>query len=280
MGCWAYGDPMKGFFQFLLAAVFLLTSSVCAAQQPGEHPALQQFRDKGGRVDFLGNAYGLDGWLVTNPKGGTQYVYTNSSGALLIGMLFAPDGTLETARQAKTFKEGVSPAQKLGSADKNNSEPALDSKSDKLYAETEKSGWVAVGESTAPYLYVFINATCGHCQNFWKDLEEPVKNGVLQVRLIPYGTTTANRDAAAALLSSAHPDRDWRAFIDGDIRALVPGKAAETAYLKVDANTAIVKNWHLPSPPFTLYRRPADGIVTAVVGRPENMMLLLAEFLR
>lgn len=265
------GIRMKVFFQFLLMAGLLLTASAGFA----EHPALQQFRDKGGRVEFLGNAYNLDGWLVTNPKGGKQYVYTNSDGALLIGMLFAPDGTLETARQAEAFRQKTNP-----DAAAVQPEPATPTKSERLFAETEKSAWVAFGDKAAPYLYVFVNVSCDHCRDFWKDLEDSVKAGVFQARLVPYGVTDENREGAAALLSVEHPEEAWRAYIAGDKSALAKEKATKEAYLKVDENTAIVKNWHLPTPPFSLYRRPADGAVTAIAGRPENKLLLPAEFLR
>jgi len=68
--------------------------------------------------------------------------------------------------------------------------------------------------------------------------------------------------------------------IDGQMKALGKDKIKDGAYSKVDANTVINKNWKLSGPPFTLYRRPASGVVTALVGRPENTMLLLAEFLK
>lgn len=260
---------------FLVAAGLLLASSVSFAGAPERNPILKQFEAKGGKVEFLGHVYGMDGWVVTSEKGGIQYVYTMPDGALLLGMLFAPDGTLETMKQVKAFKERADGSQ---AAIPGAEQSSL--KSEQLYTETEKASWVALGSSTAPYLYVFMNVNCDHCQEFLKDIDASVKAGSLQVRLVPYGTVELNRDSAAALLSVAHPDEAWQAYMAGDKAVLGKDKIGEAGYLKVDANTALAQKWKLPGPPFTLYRRPADGVVTAVVGRPENKMLLPAEFLK
>jgi len=260
---------------FLAVAGLLLAASAAFAQKAARHPVLQKFEAEGNKVEFLGNAYGLDGWVVINAKGGVQYVYTTPEGALLIGMLFAPDGALETGKQVKAYKQRAEGAQAAAPGAENSA-----SKSEKLYMEAEKSGWVALGDSHAPYLYVFFNVSCNHCQNFMKDIDASIRAGKMQVRLVPYGAVEENRDGAAALLSVEHPDEAWRAYAAGDHAALGKDKIKDGAYLKVDANTALVNRWKLPGPPFTLYRRPADGVITAITGRPENTLLLPAEFLK
>lgn len=254
---------------FALVAVVLLTSAASFAQpQAKPNALLQKMEADGARIDFLGQAYGLDGWMVTDPKAGTQYMYTTAEGALVAGMLFAPDGRLETMRQLRAYKEKADAA-----AEK------LPSKAEKFYAAVEKAHWVALGENTAPYLYVFVNVGCAHCLDFWKDIESGVRGGSLQVRLVPYGAQEVNRDGAAALLSAERPDEAWQAYARGDVTALGKDKIKDGFYAKVDENTALARDWKLPAPPFTLYRRPADGIVTAIAGRPENKMLLPAEML-
>ena len=236
---------------------------------------MKQFEDAGGTVDFIGTDHGLDGWIVKNPKGNIQTVYTTSDGALVSGMLFFPDGTSETAKQLEAYHKRITGSQEAAPGAANSS-----SKSEKLYAETEKAGWVGLGSSAAPYIYIFMNVNCDHCQNFWKDLAGPVKDGKLQVRLVPYGTAAENRDGAAALLSVENPLEAWNSYVAGDKMVLSKDKVKDSNYQKIDANTAMVNSWKLSGPPFTLYRRPGDGILTAVVGRPDNVMLLLAEFLK
>ena len=262
-------------FLFISLSVLLMTAQVCFAQVVERNPILRNLEAGGSKVEFIGNAYGLDGWIVVNPNGGVQYVYTTPEGALMTGMLFAPDGTPETIKQIKAYRQRATGSQAAMPGAENSS-----SKSEKLYAEVEKANWVSIGESDAPYLYVFVNVGCGLCHSFWKDLDAAVASGKLQVRLVPYGAMELNRDGAAALLSVERPDEAWRDYVAGDQWALGKDKIKDGAYSKVDANTVINKNWKLSGPPFTLYRRPASGVVTALVGRPENTMLLLAEFLK
>lgn len=267
---------VRKILQLLLAAGLLLTAPVSFAQKTERNVILQKMEADGAKIDFLGHAYGMDGWIVTDDKGVAQYVYTTQEGGLMPGMLFAPDGSLETTKQLRAYSE-------RGSSGKQAAMPGAEKsslKSEKLYAEVEKANWVALGEGAAPYLYVFINVGCDHCLEFWKGLDASVKAGSLQVRLVPYGSLEVNRDGAAALLSAEHPAEAWRAYVGGDKTALGKDKVKDGVYLKVDENTALMKDWKLPGPPFTLYRRPADGVVTAIAGQPENTMLLLAEMLK
>lgn len=259
----------------LLTAGLLFSPHLSFAQKTERHPILQKFETEGAKVEFLGNAYGMDGWVVIHPKGGVQYVYVTPEGGLLIGMLFAPDGALETMKQVRAYKERAEGVQTATpGADKSSL------KSEKLYAEAEKSGWVAIGDKSAPYMYIFINVSCDSCQKFLKELDNAVKAGKLQLRLVPYGAVEINRDGAAALLSAEDPYESWQAYVSGDRAALDKNKIKGDAYAKIDANTDMVRNWKLAGPPFTLYRRPADGIITAVIGQPDNIMLLQAEFLK
>ena len=259
----------------MVAGIFLLVSAPAFAQESLRSPALKQYEDAGGTVDFIGSDHGLDGWIVKNPKGGVQTVYTTQDGAMVAGMLFFSDGTSETAKQLEAYHKRTTGSQEAAPGAENSS-----SKSEKLYAETEKPGWVGLGSSAAPYIYIFMNVNCDHCQDFWKDLESTVKADKLQVRLVPYGSAPENRDGGAALLSVENPQEAWGSYVAGDHTALSKDKAKDGSYQKIDANTAMVNRWKLSGPPFSLYRSPGDGTLTAIVGRPENAMLLLSEFLK
>jgi len=268
----------------IVAAGFFLLSATAASAQDASvsapetmrSPVLKQYEDAGGTVDFIGSAHKLDGWVVRDSKGDVKTtVYTTQDGAMVAGMLFSSDGTNETGKQLEAYHQRITGSQApVPGADKSSS------KSEKLYALVEKAGWVAMGSTTAPYIYVFMNLDCDHCQKFWKDLESAVNEGKLQVRLVPYGKVESNRDGGAALLSVEDPQKAWPAYLSGDKAALDKGKAKDDGYQKIDANTAMVDSWKLPGPPFTLYRRPSDGILTAIAGRPDNVILLLAEFIK
>ena len=152
----------------------LLSAASAPAQDSLRSPALKKFEDAGGTVDFIGTAHGLDGWIVKNAQGEVKTtVYTTQDGAMVSGMLFSPDGIDETAKQLEDYHRRITGSQDAAPGAKDSSS----SKSEKLYAEVEKAGWVGLGKSDAPYLYVFMNVNCDHCQDFWKDLETTVKEG-------------------------------------------------------------------------------------------------------
>ncbi len=266
---------MKAVVCGLALAAGLFFSAPSFAQDAPRPAILSQFQKAGGTVTYIGSAHGLDGWIVKNPKGQVQTVYTTADGALVAGMLFGPDGMSITEKQLAAYHDKLTGAQApLPGAQK------APGGAEKLYAETAKAGWVALGQSSAPYMYVFMNVACDHCQAYWKALAGAVKDGELQVRLVPYGKEAVNRDGGAALLSVADPAAAWASYLGGDGAALAKDKATPAAYAKIDANTALADKWKLPGPPFSLFRRPSDGKLMAFAGTPSNMMLLLADFLK
>lgn len=266
---------IKRILAVFLIAGLLMQAGIAAAAKDQRHPELQKFEKTGGSVEFLGHALGLDGWLLLTKDGGARYAYTTPEGGLVLGMLVNPEGAVETVNQLKAYRAKMDGEQKaLPGAEKGGS------KSEQLYAAVEKSGWVALGRKDAPYLYMFMNVTCEHCQGFWKDLQSSVEKGKLQVRLVPFGKQSANRDGGAALLSADDPASAWRDFLAGKKEALGKDRIKPEALARVDANTALADNWKLGGTPFTLYRKTADGTVLAVVGRPANVMLVLADLLK
>ena len=268
---------MRFFLQQLVLAVLLFFHAGLAfAQTPApaqRHPQLDVFVAGGGSVDYLGNDQGLDGWVLIPPDGSLKTVYTTPQGGMVMGLLVDRDGKNKTAEQLaayKTFLEG-------GQAALPGAEKSQASRSESVYAEVEKADWVAVGDAAAPYLYMFINVNCEHCQKFFKDLYPAVQSGQIQIRLLPFGKAEANRDGGAALLSSKDAGAAWRDYIAGDKTVLGKHNILPGTPEKVDANTALFGKHKMQGPPFTLYRRPADGQVTALIGRPANAMLVIAD---
>lgn len=265
---------------FAMTVLLLCAGMPAHADNAALPPALQALKDGGATVDFIGHAYGLDGWRLVPKNGGdAKYAYVTPEGGFLLGVLLNPDGTNATALQLKALKEKLDGGQNaLPGAEKTQADAAVPSlKAEKLYAAVEKSGWARAGDEKAPYLYLFINTLCDHCQALWKDLEGPVKAGKLQVRIVPFGKLDANRDSGAALLSVDDPVAAWDAFIRGDQKALAKDKIKPGMAEKVDANTALFRDWDMQGPPFTIYRKPSDGQITVVAGQPENLMLVLAD---
>ena len=125
-----------------------------------------------------------------------------------------------------------------------------------------------------------MNPGCIHCKNYWNDIKKAVDEGNLQVRLIPFGKVDINRHAGAALLSVVDPKTAWDSYVKGNVKALDKSFAKKSAYKKIKQNTALFAKWGLPMPPFTVYRSPENGKIKVISGKPENTLLLLAEFLQ
>ena len=273
------------------AVIFLLASSGVSLAVEPTHPELRRFIDGGGEVRYLGHSLGVDGWMLTKMsstgKTAIRYAYETSEGGLVLGLLMDREGNVETKKQlgalmgmtAADAQEALSD-ERAGSGVKTpGAQKSGAGKAEKLYSEVESSFWARAGSEEAPYLYLFINTTCPECQNFWGDLKESVQAGRLQVRLVPFGALAVNRESGAALLSSDNPGEDWDKFIAGDAAVLSKDKADASALEKIDANTRLAASWKLQGPPFILYRKPSDGVVTAIVGEPENLMLMLADLM-
>lgn len=243
------------------------------------HPELEKFKNDGGEVEFIGHAYGLDGWLLTRQDITPRTAYTTAEGGLVIGQLVNPDGEVETMGQLHALKARMEGAQGAmpGAEDPRSNA----SKAEHFYAVVERrAAWVQAGSEEAPYLYIFMNVNCDHCKEYWKELEPAVKDGRLQVRLVPFGQQPANRDGGAALMSSADPGAAWSEYIAGNTAALGAGKIVDGALAAVAANTKMVADYKISTSPFTIYRRPDDGRLIVIPGKPGNMMLLLAELAR
>lgn len=260
------------------AATEPVTSSVPPAEikvNPALHPELQKFQKDGGRVTFIGHAYGVDGYLVEKDENAPRAVYITPEGGMLIGMLVGPDGRLETQAQLLALQARATGSQDaLPGADK-----ALASKPEKFYAEAGKLNMVKAGKDGAPYVYIFMNVTCDHCQEYWKDLRPAIKAGKLQVRLIPYGSQQENAEGGAALLS-VNDAAAWDAFIGGDKTALGKDKIAAGAIQKIRENTEMLRRWKVGAVPFTIYRRLSDGQLAVINGRPGNLMMMLADLVK
>jgi hypothetical protein len=286
--------PISGAALCLLAALFFSPQGAAAqkapraqAQAPAvaapenalRHPELEKFKKDGGEVEFIGHAYGLDGWLLTRKDLSPRTAYTTAQGGLVLGQLVSPDGAVETMSQLHALKAKMEGAQDAlpGAEDPRSTA----SRAERFYAQVERrAAWAQAGREDAPYLYMLMNVNCDHCKAYWKELEPAVRQGRLQVRLVPFGQAPANREGGAALLSSEDPGTAWSEYIDGKTAALGAAKIVDGADAAIAANTRLVADFNIAQTPFTIYRRPDDGALTVIPGKPKNIMLLQAELAR
>jgi hypothetical protein len=244
---------------------------------PADNPAFKKFLEDGGRMEFLGNAYGVDGWLLVHKDNKITTIYATPDGGLVKGKLFDPNGQPVTVQQVQAYEARMNGAQgAVPGAEKGGA-----SKAETVYAKVEKANWVRVGSKDAPYMYIFVNVGCKPCQELWGKLQPSVKEGKLQVRIIPFGEKPENRMGGAALLSADKPGDAWQAFIDGKVDALGKDKVRGDTLKEIDANTDLVNAVNIPAPyPFTIYRKLTDGTITAIAGLPDNMMVVQADLMK
>ena len=269
---------------FLVLATTLILPLSAAAQQPeARHPALDTLAQNGYDVTFIGNDFGVDGWLINDNEGRVQYAYETPEGGLITGILFAPDGSLHTAKQVKDFQEVVEQGNQKAMAFNSQVEETGAPISERIYAEVEKSKWFAVGDADAPYIYTFMNPTCAHCIDYWNDhMKALVDDGQIQIRFVPFGQADENREASALLLTAPDAEQRWRAYADGDADAYDVGdvRIPDGMYDAVDVNSGIFSKRKMNGVPFTIYRAPADSQIKVIAGVPENTMMILADFIR
>lgn len=154
-------------------------------------------------------------------------------------------------------------------------------KSEIFYNIVEQAHWFSVGNTNAPYIYIFMNPTCEHCIAYWNDLKPHIESGAIQLRILPFGSSADNKTASAALLSVSDPVKAWSSYISGDKSALSEDKITdEKAYDKVGTNTDIWMKWKLRTTPFSVYRSPSDSKIKILIGKPDNPLLLLSDFIR
>lgn len=272
---------MKRVSWLMMAVAVLLWSASAYADEKKRHPELDKFvTQDGGTVEFLGNAYGLDGWVVITKDGHPKYAYTTPEGGLVVGMLVGPDGQIVTRDQLIAYKERKEGSQKAVDLTKVAEVGGTVSKAERAYADIEKANWVRLGDEKAPYLYIFMNVNCEHCQLYWQDLQSYVRTGALQVRFVPFGSQPANREGGAALLSADDPKAAWEKYIGGDKTVLAADKIKPGALDKLDANTKLFAKWEMKGVPFSMYRKPLDGVITGLVGRPENKMIVIGDLMQ
>lgn len=134
-----------GNFLVVVLLISVLSTNIAVAEEkkstePKKHKLLQRLIDeKNLEVHYLGHSYGLDGWALKGGEDGktVQYVYTTPEGGLVLGLLFGPEGEIETTSQIRRML-GKMKEDKLASvtsSEKNNDK--LDTTSNKNAKNTD-----------------------------------------------------------------------------------------------------------------------------------------------
>ena len=282
--------------------------------QPDVPAPIQNLVASGAQLRYLGQDYGLNGWLVLK-NGQEQYFYSTQDGqAVMMGILFNNKGDTVTLKQinelrkkegpvidklagfaasplAADIKQPVAPsAAPTGTApasaanvsqDFTNPEAlikaAVKPKSEQLFDGVENANWIALGTKTAPVIYTFIDPECPHCHDLIQNIRKSgyLEQGLLQLRLIPVGVLTENSlTEAAYLLASPDPQKDLYRHLDGDKSILLADKGVNTQ--GVQRNIKLMQDWKLDVTPFSVYRG-RDGKVKILQGVPDDLKKIITE---
>lgn len=298
--------------KYLTIALLLCAFSSPAfaeSAQPDVPLPIQNLVASGSQLRYLGQEYGLNGWLVLK-NGQEQYFYSTQDGqAVMMGILFNNKGDTITLKQINELRKKEGPAiDKLAgfdnapiaptapqtpatlqtstaataiSPDFTNPEAllksAVKSKSEQLFDGVENANWITLGAKSAPVIYTFIDPECPHCHDLIQNIRKSgyLEQGLLQLRLIPVGVLTENSlTEAAYLLASADPQNDLYRHLDGDKNALLSDKTVNTQ--GVQRNIKLMQDWKLDVTPFSVYRG-RDGKVKILQGVPADLKKIITE---
>lgn len=280
------------------------------SNQPDIPLPIQNLVATGSQLRYLGQDYGLNGWLVLK-NGQEQYFYSTPDGqAILMGILFNNKGDTITLKQINTLRkkegptidklagfessplasEGALPSPlspslasgaSTGQVESASPEALLKSavkpKSEQLFEGVEAANWFKLGGDKAPVLYSFIDPECPHCHDLIQVIRKSgyLEQGLIQLRLIPVGVLTENSLIEAAyLLASPDPQKDFYRHLDGDKTALLVDKSVNTQ--GVQRNIKLMQDWKLDVTPFSVYRA-RDGKVKVLQGVPDDLKKIITE---
>jgi hypothetical protein len=248
-----------------------------AVPDPMTNGALASIIKEGGKVFYLGNDHGLNGWFAVE-NGLVQILYqTPDNKGVVAGSMFGPDNDKITPTQvAKLLKDNKEVADMVEAAKKANEAPAATSLGERLTHDLTSASTVVVGKASSPELLMVMDTINPHVQATWKALRDRVIKGDLHIRMIPVGDPGSDNERAAAIfLASADPLAVWDKYVVGDHGQLT-GAPSEDALKHIRANHVVIDNWNVPLTPYLVYRGK-DGKVKILQGEPENAPALLAD---
>ena len=184
----------------LLAALAAFAGAVGAAGA-GDAPALiEALRGNGAAATSLGETSGLDGWLVERPGEAPYTVYLTDDGHAVLGLLYAPDGTLLSDRQIEAAPGGAAEEGTMASPGTREAD---------LVDRAAAAFGFTLG-AAGPEVAVFADPECGFSRAAVAALGERALDGGLRLRVVPVallGAAAARR--AAGIAASPEPALAW-----------------------------------------------------------------------
>lgn len=277
----------RSFITLLLALVIYSYSGTVIAQSGLDLPQIMpetpdpiaSLEKDGAQIRYMGRESGYDGWVAIK-QGQEQYFYSRpDSEVIFLGLMFDNKGKLLTVGQVAELQKREPGLNKLageddgfGIASSTQSRQVTNDEfkipSERLFSDIEESNWISLGNLSAPAIYMFIEPDCPHCRAAINDFYNLfVKQGKLNLRLIPVGFSNKNVMKSAFVIAAPNPEKRIISYINGDSEALEVDENINTQ--AVEVNMSIMQKWKFDAVPMIVYR-DANNVVKIVKSRPQN----------
>ena len=160
-----------------------------------------------------------------------------------------------------------------------------------VWDELEHAGWIADGRDDAPRkIYVFLDANCPYCTNFWSDARPWVDSGKVQLRHVMVAVISqSSAGKAATLMTDPDPVRRLAAYEQahafgivrmmngGPKHSLEDGKLEPLAQIPDPVRATLIEHerllnrLRLKGTPGIVTRAP-NGAIQAQVGVPPDQL--------
>lgn len=259
-----------------------LPAAPAARSGPPDPPVVERLRASGLDVQ-PGGIIGRDlrFWLIAAKEGRRAFAATTAEGYLVLGKIYAPDGSLnlDTEGQTPLFLDAEDRrahglARLTGAPPTPATDFAWRTPGRRAAAEVGPppgSVWDLLGHATAieegrvgaPLVYIFVDPYCSYCHRQWEVLRNKVQAGALRVRWVPVAAldhSQADLGVAGGLLADPRP-ATLAVWMREHRVQRAESEAAKTA---LGANMALFQALKVPSVPVILYKDQAGKLVTRV----------------
>ena len=269
-------------------------------------PALSNLAKNGAKLYYLGERSGMHGWFIMQDQQIQMLYLSPDRKTVLVGAMFSVDGQNVTTPQiaalaqsnkdvnallngaGKEQKEIAQAGQEGGATSVTGAKdfsqkmagsvPGVPlSPGERLMQDLKASAKVIAGKNDGAELFMVVAPSCPNCKKTWQELRDSVKDGKVQVHLVPVYNSAGNeeKNMAAMLLRAQDPYATWDSFVSGNTAAL-NGVPDDSAIRAVQANLMLVAKWNIQGYPYLVYRGQ-DGRIKIVQGKPERMAAVLAD---
>ena len=243
-------------FSLLLAAGLMLAAGRSQAQTADLPPAVQALEKQGLTIVQEFKADGGIRAFAAAAGDRPVAVYVTSDGKAILGTRVDADG--EPVDEPVLEKLVVKPM------------------NDKAWAQLGATTWVRDGKESAPrIIYVFTDANCPYCHQFWEAARPWVDSGKVQLRDIMVGVVKADSPAKAATILDA-PDPS-AALLENEKKfgqgGIAPAKSVPDRVQKIlDANQVLMLAMGFRGTPGIVIRN-GDGLLKKYNGMPRQAVL-------